>query len=584
MIVLFSVFVPFVVFMFMLNYFAAKSYHSELLSNAKGSHNITVSSFVNQFDSYSKSVSLFMLNSQARSLIAEPETYTTSELTDLKIEVFNLVYFIENIQNSTNLRVYVKEDKFELVDYSIYYSIDDIVDSNWFNELRDSKYRNLWIDNDDYEGDTTLLQTKNSNPYDAILSYAVKVVITDDYNEFASVIRLDFSKQLIKSTLQKSLIIDKSAAYILDESNNVVVSASLDNGPDSLDFTNAALDDSLDKWGVMDIGGSKYQVLTSNLITMPWKMVTLVAVDDLNSLRYRGQLLFYIAILMLCGVLIFFSSMLFTRKITKQIALVADNMKNLCSGNFNLLPIPKNHDELSELIESYNYMTYELQMLIHSSYESGILLKNAEFKALQAQINPHFLYNTLDMINYHSYINQHETVEKIIFELTKFYKLSLNHGNDTYQIWREIDLVKSYFSIQNIRYDGKMELETEIDPACLEFTIPKIIFQPVIENAIIHGILNKSDKTGKISVTGTISRKMLHFEIKDNGIGMSQKQVETLNAEGARPLEEDDSSSHYGITNINERIKAFFGPQYRLHIESEQGKGTTVILTIPAKY
>ena len=407
---------------------------------------------------------------------------------------------------------------------------------------------------------------------------------SNDYSQSSSIIRLDFSKRAIQLALQKSLIMENSATYILDESNNTVVSAAVDRGPDALCFTEVNLSDTIGNWGELKIDGDKYHVLTSEFLVTPWKMITIISSEDLNSVNYEKQLLFYISLLLISSVLIFLSSMMFTRKITNQIGLVASNMKNLCSGNFHLLPLQKNHDELSDLIESYNYMTYELQMLIHSSYESGIRIKNAEFKALQAQINPHFLYNTLDMINYHSYKNQPNIVEDIIFQLTKFYRLSLNQGNDTYQIWREIDLVKSYFSIQNIRYGGKMSLDIDIDPLCLEYTIPKITFQPIVENSILHGILNKEEKKGRVAIIGNISGDLITFVIKDDGAGMSEKDVASLNKASKEAPEANDSGSHYGIVNISERISTFFGPQYHLHFESELGKGTIVTLVIPAKY
>jgi two-component system sensor histidine kinase YesM len=299
----------------------------------------------------------------------------------------------------------------------------------------------------------------------------------------------------------------------------------------------------------------------------------------LNGQQWRMVIMFAV----ICGILMFAACVIFSEDLSHRIQQVAFSMKQLENGVLKPLPKPKTKDEIGALIEGYNYLTDELQMLITSQYLAGIRHKNMELKALQAQINPHFLYNTLELINYYAFVNNPEGVEKIVQFLSKFYKISLNHGQDIYQVWQELELTEIYFKIQNIRCENKLSLKIDVPMPIYQRQILKIILQPLVENAIRHGIMNRADKTGDILISGRETESELLLTICDNGVGMNASQVALINEGLVLPCDPYENGSHYGINNINERIKSYYGSAYGLRFESAENIGTTVNIRFPAQ-
>jgi two-component system sensor histidine kinase YesM len=205
-------------------------------------------------------------------------------------------------------------------------------------------------------------------------------------------------------------------------------------------------------------------------------------------------------------------------------------------------------------------------------------LRTAEFKALQAQINPHFLYNSLDMINWLSKKGMNEEVSNAVQALSKFYKMTLRKGNIVVTIEEEIEHVSLYIQIQNMRYDNKIHYTVDIPDYMLEYTIPKIIFQPVVENAIQHGIFGKDSKEGNIVITGWMEDFILVFLISDDGIGLSQEKIDQLLSGKI----ESSTGSGVGILNTQNRLKLFYDTQYGLSYRSKEGEYTEVEIRIPA--
>ena len=202
-------------------------------------------------------------------------------------------------------------------------------------------------------------------------------------------------------------------------------------------------------------------------------------------------------------------------------------------------------------------------------------LRASELKALQAQINPHFLYNTLDSIKWLAKLNHVPQISVIVTQLGKLLRSSINTDNDLITVEESIVNIQSYLAIQKIRYSDKFETLMEIAPEILQYQIPKLILQPIVENAIIHGLEGKKDK-GRLIIRGVLAEDDLIFEVIDNGVGMRPEKEAALNAG------EDLRSSLFvhsiGIQNVNRRIKLYYGPDYQVTIQSVLGEGTKVTL------
>lgn len=291
------------------------------------------------------------------------------------------------------------------------------------------------------------------------------------------------------------------------------------------------------------------------------------SIRQINIITFGGTLVCLVATFM-C---IRFTAMFVTTRIGKLQKAVARVEKEDFSYTLNTT----SQDEIGELITSFSKMERKLNYLINEVYKSRIKEKEYEMKALQAQINPHFLYNTLSLINWKAIEAGKRDISKITLALSAFYRTSLNKGNNITHISGEIENMRSYLSIQLMLHDDGFDVTEDIDDSVLGYTCPNLILQPLIENAIDHGIdVMPEDRRGVISVICKDMDTYIQFVIKDNGIGMTKEQTVKI-------LTKD--SKGYGVRNVNERLKLCYGEEYPMIIKSKENTGTEVIITIPKK-
>lgn len=291
------------------------------------------------------------------------------------------------------------------------------------------------------------------------------------------------------------------------------------------------------------------------------------SIRQINIITFGGTLVCLVTTFM-C---IRFTAIFVTTRIGKLQKAVARVEKEDFSYALNTT----SQDEIGELITSFSKMERKLNYLINEVYKSRIKEKEYEMKALQAQINPHFLYNTLSLINWKAIEAGKRDISKITLALSAFYRTSLNKGNNITHISGEIENMRSYLSIQLMLHDDGFDVTEDIDDSVLEYTCPNLILQPLIENAIDHGIdVMPEDRRGVISVICKDMDTYIQFVIKDNGIGMTKEQTVKI-------LTKD--SKGYGVRNVNERLKLCYGEEYPMIIKSKENTGTEVIITIPKK-
>lgn len=261
-----------------------------------------------------------------------------------------------------------------------------------------------------------------------------------------------------------------------------------------------------------------------------------------------------------------------SRFVTRRIVKIQKCMKEVENGNLNVnIPVDGN-DEISDLTRGFDAMVLRLEMLINEVYDSRLKEKEYEMKALQAQINPHFLYNTLSLINWKAIEADAVDISKITLALSSFYRTSLNKGKNVMSIKDEIDNMRSYLTIQQMMHDGDFDAVVDIEDGILQYNTLNLILQPLIENAIDHGIDLNTGVRGVITITGRGTEDEIILTVEDNGVGMTKEQADKI-------ITKD--SKGYGVRNVNERIKLYYGEQYELKIESEIGKGTKVIVHFP---
>lgn len=230
--------------------------------------------------------------------------------------------------------------------------------------------------------------------------------------------------------------------------------------------------------------------------------------------------------------------------------------------------------EITSLTESFEHMVLQIQELVEKVRQEEISLRKTELKALQAQINPHFLYNTLDAIAWMCEEERHKDAVEMVNALARLFRISISRGHELISIEKEIEHAKSYLKIQNFRYKNQFTYDFEVDDTCLSYLCNKITLQPIIENAIYHGIDRMVDE-GRIEIRIFPDHEKIIFEVEDNGVGMTEEQCQEI-------LQKDSGDkAGIGIKNVNDRIKIYFGEEYGITIRSELDEGTCVTITMP---
>ena len=299
-----------------------------------------------------------------------------------------------------------------------------------------------------------------------------------------------------------------------------------------------------------------------------------------------------------------------SRFLIERIELLQHNMQKVEQGDFTVRVHSDSNDEIGALINGFDHMVSRISTLITEVYEGRIHQKEYEMRALRAQINPHFLYNSLSLINWKAIESGQEDISRITLELSNYYRTSLNKGRNTLTLEQELSNVRSYLQIQQLMHDGDFDVEIDVAAEILQYESLNLILQPLVENAIDHGIDLKTEGRGRITIrgwqepaqnplthrtdmesdtqsetkSGTESRRepdvesgtdyLVVLTVSDNGVGMDkQTAADFLTVQ----------SGGYGARNVNERLKLYYGDQYPLKVDSKQGEGTTITITFPAR-
>lgn len=261
-----------------------------------------------------------------------------------------------------------------------------------------------------------------------------------------------------------------------------------------------------------------------------------------------------------------------------RLSRLRNEMTDLQGGNLNVqLPVGTEGDEIEAVYRDFNFMVNEVQRLMQEHYQLGKNVKMAEIRALQAQINPHFLYNTLDLINWIAMDYGASDIEKIAWNLARYYRLSLNHGKSVISIEEEVEHTQVYVNIENYHFDNAIQMTVDIPEELKHKACLNIILQPFVENAIVHGIAeNSAISQCRIHVTAQRQEDDILFCIQDDGPGMTEDQIHD-----AVSVDMAQSGKGYGVKNINFRIKLCFGEKYGVQYKSQPGHGTTAMIRIP---
>jgi Predicted signal transduction protein with a C-terminal ATPase domain len=323
------------------------------------------------------------------------------------------------------------------------------------------------------------------------------------------------------------------------------------------------------------LDGEKKLVVNAKYPYMGWNIVGIISINKLTSESIQVT---YLILLtgVICLILALISLIVISRFISKPIIKLSKTMMHVGKGNFDIGVLPDGNDEIGLLSKNFSSMTYQISNLMKRVLDEQEKKREFEFLALQTQINPHFLYNTLDSICSLVQMNMNEEAFIMVKKLAFFYRTSLSKGESIITIKEEAENAESYLTIQKIRYYEQFEYHIEIEPEILSQKIAKLSIQPLIENSIYHAIKNKRGK-GKIEVYGRKYENDIIISVVDDGIGMSEDEIKYVFS--GKVYESRKKS--FGVKSVDDRLKLYFGMEYGVKIYSQPGKGTRVDLILP---
>lgn len=259
--------------------------------------------------------------------------------------------------------------------------------------------------------------------------------------------------------------------------------------------------------------------------------------------------------------------------------MVSEAIRKFSLGDFEQCLEIESDDEIGEVAHCFNKMVEDIRTLINENYVITLKERESELAVLQAQINPHFLYNTLDSLYWQAMDKGNDETAESILALSQLFRLVLAQGKSEICVSQEAELIARYLQLQKVRFSQKLNYEIEIQEEIKKVKIPKLILQPFVENAIVHGFENVSTPCF-LKISGRIENDRIRFEVSDSGIGMRQDQIDALWTEEPTQYARQ-RIGRYAVKNIRERLQLKYHDNFSLEIKSKVGKGTTVILTVP---
>lgn len=484
-------------------------------------------------------------------------------------------------------------------------------DKNVFSNLGSSRVKTRYstIEKEDWfhevtegGGKSQLIAAHNPSYYfgspEEVFSVA-KVIRQTNTFEHLGIIKIDIHLEHIQKILEEIKLSQDAIFLILDGKGRMIYQQignghdkkrndDIDNNLIRKNSNNLDINELITRFEgdseIINLGNEAYLPVVNNTGSSGIKSIVLIPEKDILE-DSRNLRIFTLYLILICIIIAIILALIVTRKITSPIIALRNKMIQTEKGYLNhRVPVHSN-DEIGDLSKGYNRMMDEINKLIKQVYQTEIREKDAEIKALQSQINPHFIYNTLESINMMAIIHRKFDISDMISSLGNLIRYTVSQKSSLIKIREEIEFVRSYLSIQQLRFEDKLEVDIHFPPNVLDISIPKLILQPIIENAIVHG-LDNGNIPGKITIDCWSEENLLYIRVVDSGKGLNSFELAQLrNRLYKTEVDEDPQSKHSGIAlrNIHERIRLLFGESYGLEIADDMDQGTEITIRLPVE-
>ena len=413
------------------------------------------------------------------------------------------------------------------------------------------------------------------------LAYVTKDSINNNGEYIPCYIVTYFSNSYLTKLLQDNITSNENVAYLVNSRDNLVATSDsflYGTYPFSSDEIRENIMSS-NNFITKTVLGQKVYAGFYRIKNTDWYMVAVMPANPIMKKSTHiicNFLLIYIAFLLIA----FIIASGLSHSMTRRLSLVVNQMAKVRFEPPVELKDADSQDEIGELIDTYNYMSRKIQQLMDDQAKAAENLRIAEFDSLQSQINPHFLYNTMDMISWLAQQGKSDEVTEVVRRLSRFYRLTLSRKQELTTIADEAEHVTIYIELQNMRFDNGIDFIMDIPDYLMEYSMPKLIFQPLVENSIIHGIMEKEEKTGSIVLTGWMEDEDIVLLLSDDGVGIDPDILpKFLDGTFHNP---QSKGSNVAVYNTHRRLQILYGEHYGLSFSSTIGEGTEVQIRIPA--
>lgn len=569
--------IPFCIFIGINSYVSSKDSAKQALDSSRKMLQQAKSSLEYKTIYIKNALDMLSLNDTIQELLFTSSSSYSDDIGSWMNDRDKFAKLLYSLQSNPDLsagqvQLYMSDGLAKVSETEEFLNMDRAAGSKWFNEMKSTGevYRSF---------PSQYFSETGKEKYISFLRIIPRPL---DVNNAAGIIKADVPEKNIKGVLSQALFSKNTEVILINRNNEIISSAGNTDTPNSSKYAKALTNMDYGKlhnrlWQTVNLDNEKILLGVESIEKTDWKLVLVVPYKDILELntKSRNQMILILVILLPLTIPL---SFWVAASSTKRIRDLISHMRMVVHGNFNISILPSNNDEIGELTHNFNYMLTRMAILVEQQYQLGQEVKSMELKALQAQINPHFLYNTLDLINWMSIKYNAPKIGEVITSLSKFYRLSLSKGEDVVPIKNEIDQVNAYVQIQNMRFDNEISFVIDIPEELFECKILKITLQPLIENSILHGIFEKESESGTIKIGGLLKDDKISIYVEDDGVGIPEEKLENL-----LKCVDTKELHGYGVRNIHERLQLKYGSEYGLFYTSTVGAGTVVEVRIPAE-
>lgn len=479
-------------------------------------------------------------------------------------------------QDILSMKIYFKDGKSTYVKDDLKRSSDEVKESDWYEKAREIK-NTVMIGT--YDTSSVPLMYTRQRKWEFIIIAALSPDRTVDRSERIEMVTL-FYRSDIGDLIRKL------------EKENTIGTTIITDADDNIIYQGHAGDEEI--WYLKQMGDGekevsdqrvkkyeaenktiKYTYATTPIDDTGWQIINFIPSGDLTK-RINQIALYMFVVLIIMFLLFYYFSRYFLRNILNPVHNLVEGMGEVRDSNFDVHIEPEGQHEIREMIHSFNQMVRMLKNSIQEKELAQERKHEAEVRALQSQINPHFLVNALNSIRFMAQVSKYEGIQKMAEALMRIVTCSFRSNISFYSLREEIEVLDSYLYLMKIRYSEGFDVEYDIDESCLEFQVPRLILQPLVENAIVHGF--SEDEIGHLKITAQSIEERLHLRIWDDGCGMSEDQVQQIL--NGRIREKNDNTS-IGMENVITRLKLNFGDSCDIQIHSKTGEYTEIVLILP---